>query len=175
MTYQEEITKAMNILGKNKNTIFIGQCVEYSGTSLFNTLKGVPKDKRIELPVCEEMQMGISIGLALEGFIPISVFPRWDFLILATNQLVNHLDKMEQMSCGQFKPKVIIRTSIGSVKPLFPGPQHNQDYTGAFIKILKNVNIVKLNKKEDILKEYKKAFKSNKSTILVEIPDNYDK
>ena len=40
--------------------------------------------------------MGMSIGLALNGYIPITCFPRFDFLILAFNQLVNHLDKIKK-------------------------------------------------------------------------------
>ena len=47
----------------------------------------------IELPVAEEMQMGMSFGMSLDGTIPISIYPRWNFLLCAINQLVNHLDK----------------------------------------------------------------------------------
>ena len=84
----------MSFLAKNKKTIFIGQSVNYSGNAIFNTLSHIPKNKKIELPVFEEVQLGLSTGLALNGFIPITCFPRFDFLILAMNQLVNHLDKM---------------------------------------------------------------------------------
>ena len=48
--------------------------------------------------------MGISTGLALNGFIP-DCYPRFDFLILALNQLVNHLDKLDKMSSKQLKSK----------------------------------------------------------------------
>lgn len=174
MTYKNELQKAMDLLATNPNTIFIGQSVFYGGTSVFWSLKNISKERRIELPVFEDVQMGISIGLALEGFIPISIFPRMDFLICAINQLINHLDKMEQMSNGQFKPKVIIRTCVGSVNPLMPGPQHCQDHTEALKKLLTNINIVKLEKPEQIIEEYKKALESDKSTILVEFPDLYN-
>ena len=89
---------------------------------------------KIELPVFEEVQMGISTGLALEGFIPITCYPRFDFLILAMNQLVNHLDKLRFLSNNSFQPRVIIRTSIGSKKPLNGGVQHTQNYTSIFRK-----------------------------------------
>ena len=56
--------------------------VKYSGNAIFNTLKEVD-DKKIELPVFEDVQMGISTGLALQGYIPITCYPRFDFLILA--------------------------------------------------------------------------------------------
>ena len=92
MKYADELTKAMDFLAKDPKTIFLGQAVEYPGTAMSNTLKNVPKKKLIEIPVAEEMQLGISNGLALNNFIPISIFPRWNFLLLATNQLINHLD-----------------------------------------------------------------------------------
>lgn len=174
MTYRDEIIKAMSLLAENPNTLFIGQAVRSTGTAIYHTIKHLPEHKRIELPVTEEMQLGISTGLALKGFIPISIYPRWNFLILATNQIVNHLDKFETMSDGQFKPKVIIRTCVGSTNPLMPGPQHDSDFTDVFKLMCKNINIVRLEKAEQVLSEYQHALEIDKSSILVEIPDLYD-
>ena len=84
----------MEYLAKSKKTIFIGQAVEVPGTSMSNTLKNIKKNKLLELPVAEEMQMGITLGLAMDGNIPISIYPRWNFLLYAVNQLVNHIDKL---------------------------------------------------------------------------------
>ena len=94
MKYSDELTKSMDFLAKDPKIIFLGQAVAYPGTAMSNTLKNVPKNKLYELPVAEEMQMGITTGLALNNAIPVSIFPRWNFLLLATNQLVNHLDKV---------------------------------------------------------------------------------
>lgn len=122
MKYKNELIKSMSFLSKKKNTIFLGQSVSYSGNAMYNTLINVPSKKKIELPVFEDVQMGISIGMALNGYVPITCFPRFDFLICAMNQLVNHLDKIREMSRGELKPKIIIRTSIGSKVPLNGGP-----------------------------------------------------
>mgnify|MGYP001574843963 FL=1 len=130
MTYKEAITNAMGMLAEHQNTLFVGQTVIYGGQAMFATLRDVPKDRRIEMPVAEDFQMGFCTGLALEGFIPVSVYPRWDFLLLAANQLVNHLDKLPLM--GNFRPKVIIRTGVGPTVPLDAGPQHTQNHTAAF-------------------------------------------
>ena len=48
-----------------------GQAVGYAGTAMFNTLKDVNPDQRIELPVAEEFQMGVTTGLALQGYLPV--------------------------------------------------------------------------------------------------------
>ena len=89
MKYADELTKAMDFLAKDPRTIFLGQAVEYPGTAMTSTLKNIPKNKLYELPVAEEMQLGITNGLALNNYVPISIFPRWNFLLLATNQLIN--------------------------------------------------------------------------------------
>lgn len=174
-SYKEELMKAMDLLAAHPKTVFIGQNMVFGGTSMFWTLKNVPLEKRVELPVFEEVQMGMSLGMALEGYIPITVYPRMDFLICATNQLVNHLDKAQEMSDGQFKPVVIIRTAVGSTSPLMPGPQHCQDHTDAFKLMCKNVNIVKLERADQIVPEYKKALEADRPTMLIEIPDLYNK
>ena len=74
--YAKELTRTMEWLGKKANTLFIGQAVEYPGTAMSGTLKNVNKKKLIELPVAEEMQMGMTLGFAMNGSIPISIYPR---------------------------------------------------------------------------------------------------
>ena len=102
----------MEFLASNPKTVFIGQAGAFPGTAMSNTLKEINSKKLIELPVAEEMQMGITIGFGLNGNIPVSIYPRWNFLLLAMNQLINHLDKINIMSNNRFKIKTIIRTGI---------------------------------------------------------------
>lgn len=172
MKYFDELKRAMTWLGNKSETLFIGQAVEYPGTGMFNTLTEVPSGKLLELPVIEETQMGMSIGLSLTGYLPISIYPRWNFLLLATNQLVNHLDKIPIYS--GYNPKVIIRTAIGSERPLHPQAQHVGDFTEAFRLMFKTVNIVRLDEPEQIFDEYCKAYESKHSTLLVEWGDFYN-
>ena len=166
----------MNYLAKNERTIFLGQAVKVPGTAMSNTFKEIKPNKLIELPVAEEMQMGIANGLAINGLIPVSVFPRWNFLLLAINQLINHLDKIKLMSNDGYKTKVIIRTGIGSEKPLHPQYQHVGDFTDAVKKMCTNIEIIKLNEVKDIFPSYKKALEreDGKSTIVVEYGDYYN-
>jgi pyruvate/2-oxoglutarate/acetoin dehydrogenase E1 component len=174
MIYRDEMTKAMTMLCEIPNTIFLGQSIKYSGNVMFSTLKDVPMEKRIELPVFEDTQMGMSAGLSLAGYLPISIFPRIDFLLCALNQLVNHLDKIEQMSEGRFKPKVIIRTLIGTKSPMDSGPQHTGDYHEAISMMLKHVKVIYLDNPDIVYQCYKQAAKADYSTILVERGDLYD-
>ena len=171
--YLNNTRKVMKWLGEQSDTIFLGQTCRYDGSPIFASLKDVPLEKRIELPVIEDTQMGMSIGLALEGYVPISIYPRMDFLLCATNQLINHLNHCEEMSNGEFKPGVIIRCQIGNTEPLYPGIQHCSDHTEGLEKLCTNIEVIKLVNDKMIIPLYKKAYsqaKRGKSTILVEAP-----
>jgi pyruvate/2-oxoglutarate/acetoin dehydrogenase E1 component len=174
--YFDELKRAMEWLGNKPDTIFMGQAVTYAGTAMTNTLKDVSEDKKMELPVFEEMQTGITVGMALNQTIPISIYPRWNFLVLGTNQLVNHLDKIGVMSNNEYKTKAIIRTSIGSQRPLHPQHQHVGDFSEAFSKMFTNIEVIRLDEPEQIFEAYVKAYERNdgKSTILVEWGDYYN-
>ncbi len=173
MTYLEQIQKSMNLLGE-KGYIFLGQNMVAGGTSMFHTVKHLPIEQRIEVPVFEDIQAGMATGMALEGLKIVSVYPRMDFLLLAFNQLINHLDKMQEMSESQFKPKVIIRTCVGSTKPMMPGKQHCQNHTEALKSMCTNIDVIELLKAEDIYPAYEKAMNSDRSTILIEHSDFYN-
>ena len=176
MKYFSELKKSMNYLAKNKKTIFIGQAVEVPGTSMSNTLKEINPNKLLELPVAEELQMGITTGLALNGSIPVSIFPRWNFLMLAMNQLINHLDKINIMSNNGYIVKTIIRTAVGSQRPLHPQHQHVSDFTDQVRKMCTTIEVIKLSEPDEIFPSYQKALNRNdgKSTLLVEIGDYYN-
>jgi pyruvate/2-oxoglutarate/acetoin dehydrogenase E1 component len=175
MKYFNEIKKSMEYLSKNKKTIFLGQAVSVPGTAMYNTLKDINKKKLLEMPVAEEMQMGITLGLALEGYIPVSIYPRWNFLILATNQLVNHLDKISEISNNKLNPQIIIRTAVGSKRPLDPQSQHKGDFTKPFKMMCKNIDFYLLKNTKDIFKTYTKVLKNKKKiSLIVEIADYYN-
>ena len=169
--YKDALTKAMTDIAKLDNTIFIGQQIVYAGNPMSTTLTEVPKEKMIEVPVMEETQMGMSLGLAMTGKFVVTFYPRWDFIISATNQLVNHLDKFELMT-GK-KVDIIIRLGKGSDKPLDPGHQHKGNYIEEFKSICKNIEFHDLKTPTDIELAYKYATKEGGIHILLEYPELY--
>ena len=173
MKYKEELDRSMEWLATKSNTVFMGQAIGFSGHAISNTMSKVPQDKRVELPVFEELQLGIATGMALDGWVPVTCYPRFDFFILSLNQLVNHLDKMQDMSSGEMKPKVIIRVAVGSKLPFSAGPQHTQDHTEAMKRMLTEVEVVELIEPEQIFEAFKKAYESDKSTLIIEHSEYY--
>jgi pyruvate/2-oxoglutarate/acetoin dehydrogenase E1 component len=169
--YFGELRFAMKLLAEYPGAVFLGQAIVFKGTAMTATFADVPRAKMIEMPVAEDMQMGMATGMALAGMLPITVYPRWNFLLLATNQLVLHLDKLPLYS--DYRPKVIIRTAVATVTPLNPGPQHVGDFCRPFREMLKTVKIVRLHVAKEIVPEYTAALKRPESTILVESTGEY--
>lgn len=176
--YLTELKRSSKFLSKKPDVIFIGQNTVYPGSIQSETfINEIPREKRIELPVMENTQLGISIGLALKGdFVPVSVFGRPNFLLYTLGMMANELDKFSVMSHGKSKPKVIIKVMNGSVRPLDPGVQHRGDFTNVFKSFnFENINVVRLDEPDQIFDEYKLAYErtDGKSTILVEWGDYY--
>jgi pyruvate/2-oxoglutarate/acetoin dehydrogenase E1 component len=121
----------------------------------------------------EEVQMGMCTGLSLEGYVPISIYPRFNFMMLAINQLVNHMDKMKEMSKGMLVPKVIVRVAVGARKPLNGGSQHTQDFTESIKHMLTDTVLVELTEPEQVSSTFEDAYNRDGSTVVVEWGDFY--
>lgn len=172
--YFDELCQAMSLLAKSQGAVFLGQSVLFPGTAMFNTLKHIDPAKRLELPVFEDCQLGMAIGMSLNGMHPVCcLFPRINFLLLATSQLVLHLDVIPRYS--EYRPRVIVRTAIATPEPLNPGPQHLGDHSLALRSMLKTVAVVNLDRAEDIVPAYKVAMEREYSTLLIEHAELYNK
>jgi len=171
--YFEALTAAMAWLGQQSDTVFLGQGVGVPGTTMSDTFKGVSAAKRIEMPVAEDLQVGMALGMSLTGWLPVCVFPRWNFLICATNQLVNHLDRMSLYSDGGYMPRALIRVATPSSNPFNPGPQHDDDFAEAFHRMFRTIDIWGMIEPESIMECYQRAYQSPRSAILVEYTDRY--
>jgi pyruvate/2-oxoglutarate/acetoin dehydrogenase E1 component len=162
----------MTMLAAHEKTIFIGQSIKYGGQAASNTYDGVPVERKIEMPIVENFQVGFCHGLALAGYIPVCCLPRIDFLLIAADALVNHLDKTPLVS--GYRPKVILRTAVGSSSPLNPGPQHTQDHTEAFRKMFKSIHIITLDEARTVYSKYCGALAMKQSVLVVEKMELYN-
>ncbi len=169
--YKDSLINAMTYLGNKDDTIFIGQQIVYAGNPMSTTLGNVPKDKMIEVPVMEETQMGMSLGLSMTGKTVITFYPRWDFLVSSTNQLVNHVDKYTLMT-GK-KANILIRLGKGSDKPLDPGHQHKGNYINEFKSLCSNIKFHDLTSHTSIIDSYTSAYEEGGVHVLVEYPELY--
>jgi pyruvate/2-oxoglutarate/acetoin dehydrogenase E1 component len=175
MKYFDELKRTMEWLAQQPKTIFVGQTVAGPGTFMFQTLRDCPKERCLEMPINESFQMQFTIGLALDGYIPISVYPRQNFLLLATGDMANVLDKIPAISSKQWLPKVLIRVAVGPDSPVHPGHQHVGNYADAFRKMFSWIEVVEINEPEEIFPAYKHALEreDGRSTLLIEHGNYY--
>ena len=117
LNYFDQLVVTMAWLAETPNVMFVGQGVGCAGTTMTDTLRDVPPAKLLEFPVAEDLQAGFCIGLALQGYTPVCVFPRWNFMLCAANQLVNHLDRLPLYSGGGYAPKMIVRVATPITEP----------------------------------------------------------
>lgn len=163
-------------MAQHPQTIFVGQTVAGPGTFMYQTLRDVAKDKTLEMPINESFQMQFTIGLALAGYIPISVYPRQNFLLIATADMVNMLDKIPAISSCELLPRVIIRVAAGPYKPVHPGHQHIGNYAEGFRNMFTWIDVVELEEPDQIFPAYKHALEreDNKSTLIIEHGNYYN-
>lgn len=75
-------------------------------------------------PISELAITGMANGLALAGLRPVVEIMFGDFLLLASDQIVNHASKFEYMYAGQVKTPMVLRTPMGGKRGY--GPTHSQ-------------------------------------------------
>ena len=128
-SYKDAMIESMTQLGK-LGAIFIGYNVKYGNA--IGTLKNVPDDQKLETPVAENLMAGLAIGMSFEGFLPVLYYERHDFMMVAADAIINHIDKIERISHGEFKCPIIIRAVTADAGPFYSGITHSQDFTEVF-------------------------------------------
>lgn len=171
MNYGQAIKHSMEKLAEDSRTVFVGYNLSH-GSQAYGSLSNVPKERILEMPVAENLMAGMSMGMSIEGFLPVVIFERHDFMLLALDALVNHLDKIEELSQGQYIPKAIIRAIIGSKKPINPGPQHSADFTQQFRGMLHFPIYDPINAQE-VLEAYEAARVSQRPSMFIERRELY--
>lgn len=96
----------------------------YVGRSMDKLDEKFGRTRVIDTPVSEQATTGIAVGAALLGYRPIVVHPRMDFMILATDQIVNQAAKWRHMLGGMASPGMVVRGIINRGGE--QGAQHSQ-------------------------------------------------
>ena len=119
MKYKEIIKSSMEEIAKDEKAVFIGYNLKH-GSRGDGSLRDVAEDKILETPV------------AIEGFHPVLIFERHDFMLNALDCLINYLNQIPFLSNKEYSAPIIIRAVVGSMNPINPGPQHSQDFSDFF-------------------------------------------
>jgi len=164
ISYKDAVVTAMEELG-NAGAIFIGYNV-VRGDAM-GTLKSVSPEQKLETPVAENLMTGLGIGMSLEGFYPVVYFERHDFMLGAMDALINHIDKIERISHGEFKVPILIRAVTADSGPFYSGITHSQDFT----KLLKSgveFPVLDPSNGMQVLNAFRRAYQTKSPVIVVE-------
>ena len=129
----------------DKRTIFLGEDIlsPYGGAfKVTKELSFLRPDQVFSTPISESAIVGISNGLALNGFRPITEIMFGDFMTLAMDQIINHASKFHHMFNKKVNCPVVIRTPMGGRRGY--GPTHSQTLD-KFLVGIDNVRTVALN------------------------------
>lgn len=130
MTVKEAIQIEMNKLSRVENVVFLGENVINSGR-IYGTLNDVPLNKCIEMPVAENLIAGCAVGLSIAGYFPVCIFQRMDFMLIASDQIINHAALMPKMT-GIKLPIIFVTFKATLKKSFYAGLQHVKDLSHVF-------------------------------------------
>ena len=98
-----------------------------------NLLEKYGENRVFETPTSENAMTGIGIGLAINNYPCVMMHQRFDFFLLAMDQLVNNAAKWHFMYGGKKSVPITIRLVIG--KGWGQGPTHSQSLQSWFAHI----------------------------------------
>jgi pyruvate/2-oxoglutarate/acetoin dehydrogenase E1 component len=116
LSYGSAINEAFTqLLEQDPSVLLIGQGLYspwYVGSSMVELEKKFGTARVIDTPVSENATTGIGIGAAMAGMRPVVIHPRMDFMVLATDQILNQAAKAHYMFGGSINVPMVIRGII---------------------------------------------------------------
>lgn len=164
VSYKDAMALAMQQLGA-AGAVFIGY--NTARGDAMGTLKGIPKEQKLETPVAENLMSGLAIGMSFEGFLPVIYFERHDFMLVAMDAIGNHIDKIERISHGEFKVPLIIRAVAADGGPFYSGPTHSQDFTEVLKKLV-SFPVLEPKNGVEVLNAFQGAVESGRPAVIIE-------
>jgi pyruvate/2-oxoglutarate/acetoin dehydrogenase E1 component len=110
--------------------------------------------------------------MSFEGFRPVLYFERHDFILVAMDAIVNHIDKIERISHGEFKVPLIIRAVTADAGPFYSGITHSQDFTDV-LKTAVSFPVLDPKTAQEVISAFRGAYESGRPVIIIERKSRY--
>lgn len=162
-------------LKSDEQMVFLGEDIlsPYGGAfKVAKDLSFIRPERVFSTPISESAIVGISNGLALNGFKPFAEIMFGDFITLAFDQIVNHASKFHHIYNKKANCPVVIRTPMGGHRGY--GPTHSQTLDKFLIGI-DNVKTIALNTFFDPSVLYHSIFAEVHPVIVIENKTDYGK
>jgi len=122
-------------------------------------------ERCFDVPNCEETLVGFGLGAALGGLRPVFVNLRIEFLLLAMNQIVNHVAKWSAMHGRTPAIPLTIRAMVG--RGWGQGAQHSGSYA-AMLAHVPGLRVVVASGPLEAAGLLVSAVRADKPTVLIE-------
>ena len=137
LTYAKALNLALREeMTRDKRVFVYGEEVAKWGGS-FTVTQGLLDEfgerRVLDTPIAEEGIVGLGIGAAMAGLRPVAEIMTINFILLAMDQIVNHMAKLRYMSGGQVSVPMVIRSPGGG--GLSMGAQHSQSLESFFLHV----------------------------------------
>ncbi|MGG9972127.1 dehydrogenase E1 component subunit alpha/beta [Ferruginibacter sp. SUN002] len=159
----------------NEQLVFLGEDIlsPYGGAfKVAKDLSFIAPERVFSTPISESAIMGISNGLALNGFKSYAEIMFGDFITLAFDQIVNHASKFHHMFNKKVNCPVVVRTPMGGRRGY--GPTHSQTLD-KFLVGIDNIKTVALNTTIDPAIIYNSIEIEKHPVIVIENKTDYGK
>ena len=117
MTYIEAIRSGMHDeMARDERVIVMGEDVGVKG-GVFKATEGLHKQfgemRVIDTPLAESAIVGVAIGAAINGLLPIAEIQFQDFIMPAVDQIISEAAKIRYRSNNDFHVPMVVRAPFG--------------------------------------------------------------
>ena len=127
---------------RNSQVVVLGEDVGKEG-GVFRVTDGLQAkfgvDRVIDTPLAEAGIVGVALGMAVNGLIPIAEIQFEGFLYPCLDQINNHIARIRNRSRGRFACPLVIRTPYGGG---IHAPEHHSDSPEAILAHMPGIKVV---------------------------------
>ena len=133
----EAIREALHEEMADDERVFVlGEDVE--GGGVFRATEGLAEkfgaERVMDTPLAESSIVGVAIGAALNGLLPVAEMQFADFILPAVNQIISEAAKLRYRSAGDFTCPIVIRAPYGG--GIRGGLYHSQSMEALFAHVI---------------------------------------
>jgi pyruvate dehydrogenase E1 component beta subunit len=143
VTMVAAITMALaRALQDDPRVLVLGEDVGANG-GVFRATDGLMarfgEDRVRDTPLAETVLAGMSVGLAAQGFRPVTEFQFMGFIYPALDQVINHAGRLRNRSRGRLSCPMVFRSPMGAG---IHAPEHHSESTEALFAQIPGIRVV---------------------------------
>ncbi len=129
-------------LQDDPRVVLLGEDIGVNG-GVFRATDGLQErfgeDRVMDTPLAETVLAGMSVGLAAQGFRPVTEFQFMGFIYPALDQVINHAGRLRNRTRGRLSCPLVFRAPMGAG---IHAPEHHSESTEAMFAHIPGIRVV---------------------------------